>query len=152
MKLYGAKNNCAHASFRESSGQKDTKRPKNTQLSLLKIWEQKQGTAHAPKEGHTKPPKRWAKHLGHISSWTPGHTSSFTLYQKPCNPYSLLREGAKEPISCSHSPLLHSGPSKALPGFLVWPLVHFYWLGKSKNLVSYQYRNWGSWMVIRAKL
>ena len=30
-------------------------------------------------------------------------------------------------------PCCSRGPNEALPEFLVWPLINFYWLGKAKN-------------------
>ena len=47
----------------------------------------------------------------------------------------LQREQASKGACCSHPSAQSCGrvPSKALPEFLVWPLVNFYWLGKAKN-------------------
>lgn len=42
---------------------------------------------------------------------------------------------AREPVVCSCSLLLQQGPKKALPEFLVCPLINFYCLQKAKNQV-----------------
>ena len=51
---------------------------------------------------------------------------------------SLRSEWAREPLTCSHSPCGSRGPNKALPEFLVWPLVNFYWSGKAETPGRYQ--------------
>ena len=43
------------------------------------------------------------------------------------------------PLCCS------KGPRKAVPEFLVWPLVNFYWLEKAKNPGQYQIPQIPSW-------
>ena len=87
---------------------------------------------------HTTPPKGWAKHLSHPCSPTPGHTPTLT----PCKDQASPSQWASEqgnlsfvltPRCCSR------GRNKALPEFLVWLLVNFYWWGKAKNPGRYQY-------------
>lgn len=41
-----------------------------------------------------------------------------------------------EHITSSHSLLLHMGPNKALPEFVVWLLINLFWLRRSRTLVS----------------
>lgn len=99
-----------------------TKRAATSEGPGVGCWEQKQ---RAPCTQH--PPKVWANCLSH--SFSP-----MTLgYPHPIEVTPLL--GNKQgnlllvfaPSCCGRS------PSKALPEFLVWPLVHLYWLGKAKN-------------------
>ena len=73
---------------------------------------------------HSTLPKGWANHLSHASCPAPGHTPTLTPYKEPARP---------APPCCSR------GPSKALPEFLVWPLINSYCLGKVKNPGCYQY-------------
>ena len=104
---------------RANSGQK-IQRDKKPQLlksleqkPLLKSLELKQGTG--AKAGycacplHTTSPKGWAKHLSHPSDQTPGHTLTLTPYKERAQP-PLGREQAREPVVCSHPPLLQQGP------------------------------------------
>ena len=94
--------------------------------------EQKQGTCPL----HTPPPKGWANHLRHPSGPTPGHTPSLTPYKEPAHPSSGSKQGKLLLVfapSCGGR-----SPSKALPEFLGWPSINFYWLGKAKNPGRYQ--------------
>ena len=50
-KLHGTENNCVYVELGQS-WMKDTKRPKKSQLPLLKSLEQKQGTVHIPCTHH----------------------------------------------------------------------------------------------------
>ena len=117
--------------------QKDQKIPTTTSEepgAKTRCWEQKQSTAHALCTQH---PKWWAEHLSYPSDLTPGHTPTLTPWKEPAYPPTL---GSKQgdllfvfhPF-CSWS----SNPSKALPEFLVWPLVNFCWSGgRPRTLVS----------------
>ena len=53
----------------------------------LKSWEQKLQVRSKSKvlclPLHLLPPKKWAKHLSHPSSLTPGHTPTITPYKEP---------------------------------------------------------------------
>ena len=121
-----AKNSCVH----EQLGQipeKRSRKTKKTQLPLLKSLEQKTGHWACPL--HTPPPKGWTNHLSHPSGLTPGHTPTLTPYEKQvCHP---LREWTSKGTCCVFC--RSRGRNKALPEFLVWPLVNFYWLGKANN-------------------
>ena len=85
---------------------------------------------------HTTPPKVWANCLSH--SFSPTSLG----YPHPIEVTPLL--GNKQgnlllvfaPSSCGRS------PSKASPEFLVWPLVHLYWLGKAKNPDQGHHAQW----------
>ena len=46
--LSGTKNNCVHVQLGQIMDKRYKKTKKKTQLPLLKSWEQKPGTAHAP--------------------------------------------------------------------------------------------------------
>lgn len=71
---------------------------------------------------HLAPPRGWADHPSHASGLTPGKEAA----------YLQLRERPKDPVTCSHSPV---APNKALPEFLVWPLINFCWLRRPRTLV-----------------
>ena len=83
---------------------------------------------------HTTPPDGWANHLSHPSSPTPGHTLTFTPYKEPAHTRSGSEQGnlllVFAPFCTCRSPY------KALPEFLVWPLVNFYWLRRPRKLVG----------------
>ena len=129
-KLYGTKNNCMHAQYRANPGQK-IQRPKS-QWKLLKSLEQKQGTEHAPCT-----PKGWANHLRQPSGLSPGHTPPLTPYkEQACLPLPSGNEQTRERVVCSQSPCCSTGPNKALPGFLCWPLINFCWLRRPRTLVG----------------
>ena len=61
------------------------KKTQKTQLSLLKSWEQKQGTALNTTERVGKP-------LSHPSGPTPGHTPTLTPCKEPAHPTLPLGE------------------------------------------------------------
>ena len=96
---------------------------RQTQLPFLKSREKnwvsgaKQGTAQAPALNATK---GWAEHLTHPSGPTPGHTP--TLIR---NQLASPQRASKGTCYLSSLPPAAS-PNKALPEFLVWPLVNFY--------------------------
>ena len=78
------------------------------------------------------PRKGWADHLSHASSQAPGHTPTLSAYKEPA-PSPSRSQRAREPVTCSRFPRCSRGPSKALPEFLLWPRINFYWLGKAQN-------------------
>ena len=146
-KLYGTKNNCVHAQLGQILDPKDTKGQK-TQLPFLKSQEQKLGV-RTTAEYYACPPtlnttKGWAHHLSHHSGPTPGHTLTLTPYREWARP-SLGSEQGNLLLVFASSCSRHRSPNKALPEFLVWPLVNFYWLGKAKNPGWYCYQEpaWG---------
>ena len=102
---------------------KDTKRPKKAQLPVLKSWEQKQGTAHAPctqhHKGVGKPPQPPLRPDSWIHPW--GASKQWKLL------FVLA------PACCGR------GPSKALPGLLVWLPISLYRLRRPRALVSNTY-------------
>ena len=80
---------------------------------------------------HSTPPKSWAKHLSYPAGLTPGHNPSLTsCKEQTCPPSGSEQENMLLvfPPSCD----LRS-PRKALPEFLDWHVINFYWLGKAKN-------------------
>ena len=86
---------------------------------------------------HSPRPERWAKHESYLSSPTPGHTPTLPPCKEPAHSPSAseqTREGVVLAPSCGSR-----GPNKALPEFLLWPLVNFYWLGKARNPGWYHY-------------
>ena len=96
--------------------------------------EQKQGTAHAPCTQHHQ------GHLSHPSGPTPGHTPTLTSYKEPACLHLGVGGGEQGKLLLVFTPPCCSrGPNKALPEFLVWPLINFYWLKKTKNTGKYQY-------------
>ena len=118
-KPYGAKNNCMHVQL----GQIVDERYKETKKTPTATFEgpgAKPGYCACPL--HTTLPKGWAKHLSHPSSPTPGHTPTLTPYKEPACPSSRSNQGnlllVFAPLCCSLN--------KALPEFLVQPLINFY--------------------------
>ena len=74
------------------------------------------------------PPKRWENHLGHLlaellNQLLPSPNIGTACHHRPPTKRS---KQAREPIVSFHCTLLQQGPSKALPEFLVWPLINFY--------------------------
>ena len=59
-------------------GQKDTNRPKNPTATS-----EEPGAKAGVLSLHWTPPERWAKHLSHPCSPTPGHTPTPTPYKEP---------------------------------------------------------------------
>ena len=80
---------------------------------------------------HSMPPEGWASRLCHPSSH-PLNTSPPSPRMRKLYP---TQGGSKQgnllfiltPLCCSR------GSSKALPEFLVWLLVNFYWLGEARS-------------------
>ena len=87
---------------------------------------------------YSTPPKEWAKHLSHPSSLTPGRTPTLTPYREPVCPSLESEQGNLLLVLAPH--WCSRGPNKALPEFLVWPLINFYWLGKAKNPGRYHFQ------------
>ena len=136
-KLYGTRNNCVHGHLgqildeRYKKTKKDTKRPSATSEEPGA----KPGYWACPL--HTTPPKKgWANHATHSSGLIPRHTPILTPYKEQVS--APLGELASKgtcgwvlsPCCCS------SVPSKALPKFLVWTLINFYWLRRPRTLVG----------------
>ena len=71
------------------------KKTKKTQMLLLKSWEQKQGTMHAPS------PSEGAQHLSHSSNSTPGHTPTLTHISNKLAPSGS--EQARDAVVHFHS-------------------------------------------------
>ena len=136
-KLYGTKNNSGYAQL----GQILDKRDQNTQLPLLKSLEQKQGVGTKSRVLHIPPapPKGWANHLNHPSSPRPGHTPTLIPYEERTCACSRSKQASKGTclFSLSQHPCFSRGTIKALPEFLVWPLVKFCQSGKVKNTCPY---------------
>lgn len=102
---------------------KEIQKNLNTQLLLLKSWEQKQGTPHAK-----APPKGLAGHLSHPSGSTPGLIPpTLAPYKEPAPP-APTRERASQGTSYLLSlPSAAAGaPSKVLLEVFAWLLIHFY--------------------------
>ena len=105
-------------------------------MPLLKSLEKKQriGT----KVEHWACPRHttswtWASHLSHAPSPPPEHTPILAPFKEQAQP----PPGAASKGTCLFSPTCCSkGPIKALPEFLVWPLMNFYRLRKPRTLVS----------------
>ena len=88
-------------------GQKGTKRPK-LQVPLLKSWEQKQGVGSKSR----------------VLRMPPAHVTA-TLGDTPT---LIPLRNKLAPLTCRVDLIFlcySRGPSKALPGFLVWPLINF---------------------------
>jgi len=85
---------------------------------------------------HSTTPKGWANHPSHTSSLSPGHTLTLIPYKEPTHPHLGTKQGN---LSLVFAPSCYSrGPNKALPEFLDWPLINFYWWRKVKNQGQYQ--------------
>ena len=107
---------------------KDTKRPKNSNAASE---EQGAKAGCPPPSPHTTPhtgppPKAWADHLCHPSSPTPRYSPTLTPDKELAHPprHPGNQQGnlllVLAPLCCSRD------PKKALPEFLVWPLINFY--------------------------
>ena len=76
----------------------------------------------------------WANHPSHASGPTPGHTPTLTPYKEPAHP--LLGNEQGNLLLVFVPPCGSRGPNKALPEFLVWPLINFFWLRRPRSLIS----------------
>ena len=118
---------CSWGKFWTQKIQRDQKNPTATfekAGAKTGCLEQKQGTA-CTWPLHTTSPKGWAKLLSQPSGPTPGHTPTLTPYKKQaCPPQGVSNQGNLLFVLTAHC--CSRGPSKALPKFLVWPLVNFY--------------------------
>ena len=137
-KLSGTKNNCMPA-VRVNSGPKRYKETKKPNCHFWRAWSKSRGWG--PRAGycahplHTPPPKGWAKHLSHPSGPTPGHTPTLTPYKEQARPsQGANKQGNLLFVLTAHC--CSRGPSKALPEFLVWTLINFYWLRRPRTLVG----------------
>ena len=70
----------------------------------------------------------WADHLSHPSCPNSGHSPTLTPWKQPACPLLGSKQG-----NCYLFSLTPCCSNKALPEFLVWPLVNFCWLRKTKN-------------------
>ena len=112
------------------------KKTKKAQLPLLKSWEQKQcpeqkcmPLALNSTKGMGKPPQ---PHL-QPESWT---HPTLIPYKEPTHPRLGTKQGN---LLLVFAPSCYSrGPNKALPEFLDWPLINFYWWRKVKKHSQYQ--------------
>ena len=116
--------------------QKPNRHSGELQAKNLKCRKQKQGTAHTPCTQHHK---GWANCLSHLSSPTPAHTPTFTPSMEGMSLPPLRESASKGTYFFASSCSQHRSPSKPLLEFLVWSLVNFYWLGKSKHPGQYQF-------------
>ena len=137
-KLYGTKNNCVHAQLGQILDQEIKRRPKKPTATS-----EEPGTktgCRSKSRVLRMPPalsttNGWAEHLSHPSGPTPGHTPTLTPHKEPACPPSGSEQGNLLLVfapSCGGR-----GPNKALPEFLIWPLVNFYWLWKAMNPGQY---------------
>ena len=85
---------------------------------------------------HTAPPRGWAHHPSHPSRLSPGPILTLTPFKGPaCWPCPPPQGGSEG--SCYLLLLYGStSPHKALPEFLIWPLINFYWLKSPRTLVG----------------
>ena len=102
-KLFGVKNN----NIRGQWGQIPNKRHKETKRPNCQFWRAWSKSRVMCLPFAHNPTWRWSDYLGH--------------------PSGTLSPG-KEPVCLVFAPSCGSrGPSKALPEFLVWSLINFYW-------------------------
>ena len=112
------------------------KKTKKAHLPRLESWEQKQCREQKCMPPTPTAPKGWANHPSHTSSLSPGHTPTLIPYKEPTHPHLGTKQGN---LLLVFAPFCYSrDPNKALPEFLDWPLINFYWLGKVKNHDQYQ--------------
>ena len=78
--------------------------------------------------------KGWENHLNRLSNLTPGHTSILT----PSKELPTLLSGSKQGNMLLVFSPFWRGLNKALPEFLIWLLVNFYYLWKAKNPGQHQ--------------
>ena len=97
------------------------KKKKETQLPLLKSQEPKQGVGSKSRVLCMSPAHSTTKGVGGPTS---GHAPTLIPYKQPAHPTSGREQGkllhVLSALCCS------GGPNKALPEFLVWPLINFY--------------------------
>ena len=107
--------------------QKD-KKEKNPWLPFLKSHEPWVSGAKACTQYHRVGAGR---HLSHPSSLTSGHTPALSSNKEWAHTLSRSKQGGFLVFifSCSRQ----KNPNRALPEFLVWSLVNFYWLRRAKN-------------------
>ena len=119
-KLYGIKNNWS------KFWTKDTRRPIDTYCRFWRVWSKCGLLRKSPAHNITKGGGETPELPFQPDPWTHPYPHS---HEEPARPH--LREQAL----CSRD------PSNALPEFLVWPLVNFYWLRKAKNSGQYREHN-----------
>ena len=104
---------------------------KKTKTPTANSEGQKQGTAN---DSCTHTCKGWANHLSYPLS--PSHWSgpALTSFKAPAYPPSENKQGHLFHV---FPPLWYNvSPDKALPEFLVWPFINFYWLKSPRRLVG----------------
>ena len=110
---------CRHS--RDKFWTKDTGRPRKPAVTFEELGTQMEYCA-CPL--HTMLPKEWLNHLKHPSGPTSGHILTLTLCQeKACLPWVQSKQG--DLLFAFFAFCFIRGPNKALPEFLVWPLVNF---------------------------
>ena len=116
-----------HAKLGQIMNNKIQKDPNSTSTS--EVSRAKAG--YCPWSLHTAPPRRWADHLNPSSGQSHPPSPHSAHLRNKLN--FCLGEWTKESVTCFLSLLR---PNKALPQFLIWPLINFYWLKNSTTQVG----------------
>ena len=82
---------------------------------------------------HTAPPRGWTDHLSYSSTTTHPSSPTLTPFKEPA---VLLWEWARETVFVFAPSCCSMSLNKALPDFLIWPLINFYWLKNPRTQVS----------------
>ena len=137
-KLYGTKNNCTHAQLGQIMDKKIQKDKNKKPTATSEEPGAKAGYCACPL--HTPPPKGWVKHLSQPSGLTPGPSPTLTPCNEPAHSPQRASKGTCCLFSLSHppDPRCSRDPNKALPEFLVWPLINFYLLRRPRTLVRHR--------------
>ena len=114
---------------------KDTKRLKNTETTSEELEAKAGVLCMLPAHSITK---RWAEHWGHPFDLALGCIPTLTPYKEPAHLDSRSKQQGSL-LLVFPAPWCSRGPNKALPEFLVWPLINIYWLRKTKNPGWYHY-------------
>ena len=88
---------------------------------------------------HTAPPRGWGRPPKPPLRPDPGSVPTLTPFKAPaCPPPTSEREQGH--LLFVFAPMCYStSPNKALPEFLIWPLINFYWLKSPRTQLGYTY-------------
>ena len=90
---------------------------------------------------HAVWPTAWEDHPSHLSAeptyllLLSSHLRKRLIPAHP-SPHRHQTQGVSKGTSCSVPSCCSTNPNKALPKFLLWPLINLYWLQSSRTLVA----------------
>ena len=91
---------------------------------------------------HTASARRWADHLRQPSCRTHRSAHTLTPFKGPAHPLPGSEQGHLLLILAPSRG--STRPNKALPEFLIWPLINFYWLRSPRTRVG----NNVTWLIV----